>query len=99
MYDGNTSYELVESYPQLLYVPQNLSDEAIEATARQRSMQRIQALTWVHPVTKAPLVRIYVPANICIYIYMYIYIILTLSLTITITIGSLCPAACWHEVQ
>ena len=57
MYDGNNSYEEIPSYPQIIYVPEELSDDDIYRVTAQRSSGRVQALVWIHPTTKTPLLR------------------------------------------
>ena len=43
---GNGEYQLCETYPSLVLVPANLSDEVIEGCVKFRSKRRLPALTW-----------------------------------------------------
>jgi hypothetical protein len=56
----NQSYQLCPSYPRLLVVPTAISDTHLQAGSKQRSIQRIPALTWIHPDNGAALCR-YLP--------------------------------------
>jgi len=53
----NLEYKLCQSYPRLLVVPTSLTDEKIQAAAKWRVHNRIPVLTWLHPLTGAPLCR------------------------------------------
>ncbi|XP_077356277.1 myotubularin-related protein 1a isoform X1 [Festucalex cinctus] len=53
----NTSYQLCDTYPALLVVPANVSDEDIKRVAAFRAKHRIPVLSWLHPESQAALVR------------------------------------------
>ncbi len=55
--DVNVSYKLCGSYPQYIVVPGTLSDGELVAAAGQRSAGRLPALSYLHPLTGAPLCR------------------------------------------
>ena len=57
MSDSNESYELCDTYPHSLYVPDSLKEEDFCIGATQRSMSRAPALVWMHNNSKAPLCR------------------------------------------
>jgi hypothetical protein len=53
----NVSFALCSSYPPLLIVPNEISDENLQLAATERSINRVPALTWIHPITGAALSR------------------------------------------
>ncbi|XP_063059680.1 myotubularin-related protein 1b isoform X2 [Engraulis encrasicolus] len=53
----NSSYELCESYPALLVVPSNITDEDLKRVAGFRAKRRIPVLSWIHPETQAAIIR------------------------------------------
>ncbi|XP_057711483.1 myotubularin-related protein 1a isoform X1 [Corythoichthys intestinalis] len=53
----NASYQLCDTYPSLLVVPTNISDEDIKRAAGFRAKRRIPTLSWIHPESQAALVR------------------------------------------
>lgn len=55
--DVNKYYAVCPTYPFLLVVPRNLSDEHIIKVSRERSACRLPVLTWVHPTNGASLTR------------------------------------------
>ena len=55
--DANEKYQLCPSYPQKLVVPSAISDAHLSISCKQRSAQRIPALTWIHPENGAALCR------------------------------------------
>jgi hypothetical protein len=54
---ANQLYNLCFSYPQMLVVPSAISDAHLAISSKQRSAQRIPALTWIHPDNGAALCR------------------------------------------
>ena len=54
---ANAQYQLCKSYPYLMVVPAQISDETLAACARYRSSNRFPALTWRHPTNGATLSR------------------------------------------
>uniref|UniRef100_A0A3Q2XBK6 phosphatidylinositol-3,5-bisphosphate 3-phosphatase n=1 Tax=Hippocampus comes TaxID=109280 RepID=A0A3Q2XBK6_HIPCM len=53
----NASYQLCETYPAVLVVPANVSDEDIKRVTAFRAKRRIPVLSWLHPESHAALVR------------------------------------------
>lgn len=53
----NCAYMICRSYPALLIVPSSVSDESIRRFCRLYRHNRIPAVTWRHPRTKALLIR------------------------------------------
>ncbi|CAL8098333.1 unnamed protein product [Calicophoron daubneyi] len=53
----NVDYRLSETYPSLLAVPWDVSDELLIECAPHRSRGRIPVLSWLHPESKASLTR------------------------------------------
>ncbi|XP_055085248.1 myotubularin-related protein 1a isoform X1 [Periophthalmus magnuspinnatus] len=53
----NSSYELCDTYPSILVIPTNISDEDIRRVALFRAKHRIPVLSWIHPETQATIVR------------------------------------------
>mmetsp|Transcript_4294 Transcript_4294/g.6421 ORF Transcript_4294/g.6421 Transcript_4294/m.6421 type:complete len:1050 (-) Transcript_4294:88-3237(-) len=56
VYD-NKNFSLCPSYPTSFVVPASVSDKQLEKVARYRSMGRIPAVVWCHPVTGATISR------------------------------------------
>eukprot|EP01136_Pigoraptor_vietnamica_P020730 Opistho-1_new@70005 len=54
---ANARYELSDTYPALLAVPQSVTDGTLVETAHFRKKGRIPALSWLHPKTGASLTR------------------------------------------
>ncbi|CAN0121044.1 unnamed protein product, partial [Laminaria digitata] len=54
---ANKDYGLSSTYPQVLAFPSSLTPAQLAAAAPQRSRSRVPALVWLHPASKAPLVR------------------------------------------
>lgn len=53
----NVDYRLSDTYPALLAVPWDVSDELLTACAPHRSRGRVPVLSWLHPESKASLTR------------------------------------------
>ncbi|KAI1919709.1 phosphatidylinositol-3-phosphatase ymr1 [Ophidiomyces ophidiicola] len=53
----NIDYNLSPTYPALLAVPANISDNTINYASRYRSRARIPALTYLHPVNNCSITR------------------------------------------
>ncbi|TPP60559.1 Myotubularin protein 2 [Fasciola gigantica] len=53
----NADYRLSDTYPALLAVPWEVSDELLTACAPHRSRGRVPVLSWLHPESKASLTR------------------------------------------
>ncbi|GAU97135.1 hypothetical protein RvY_08487 [Ramazzottius varieornatus] len=53
----NQKYELCETYPSVLAVPLNASDELLFGVASFRSRGRLPVLSWIHPVSHATITR------------------------------------------
>lgn len=56
---ANTSYQTCATYPKYLVVPSAISDNHLNTSSKQRSIERIPALTWIHPENGAALCRSY----------------------------------------
>lgn len=56
-YAANASYALCASYPQILVLPRAFDVARLEGVASFRSKARVPVLTWLHPRTKAALLR------------------------------------------
>ncbi|XP_053329601.1 myotubularin [Spea bombifrons] len=54
---ANQSYELCDTYPQLLVVPFDTSDEDLKKVAAFRSRNRIPVLSWMHPDNQSVIMR------------------------------------------
>lgn len=50
-------YRLCDTYPAILAVPWEVTDELLVACAPHRSRGRIPVLSWLHPESKASLTR------------------------------------------
>jgi len=55
--EANSSYQLCSSYPETLGVPSPVQDSALFNAAKPRNNNRLPALSWIHPRTKASLSR------------------------------------------
>eukprot|EP01119_Soliformovum_irregulare_P020386 TRINITY_DN6591_c0_g2_i1.p1 TRINITY_DN6591_c0_g2~~TRINITY_DN6591_c0_g2_i1.p1 ORF type:complete len:640 (-),score=178.11 TRINITY_DN6591_c0_g2_i1:428-2347(-) len=55
--DINHEYVKAKTYPSKIVVPIGMTDEDLDSVFAYRSKGRIPALTWVHPITRAALVR------------------------------------------
>ncbi|KAG8508331.1 Myotubularin [Galemys pyrenaicus] len=53
----NKNYELCDTYPALLVVPYQASDDDLRRVAAFRSRNRIPVLSWIHPENKTVIVR------------------------------------------
>lgn len=53
----NSNYELCDTYPSVLVIPTNISDEDIRRVALFRAKHRIPVLSWIHPESQATIVR------------------------------------------
>ncbi|XP_053313863.1 myotubularin-related protein 2 [Spea bombifrons] len=53
----NDRYDLCDSYPALLAVPVNISDEELKKVAAFRARDRVPVLSWLHPESQAAIVR------------------------------------------
>ncbi|VDP84755.1 unnamed protein product [Schistosoma mattheei] len=53
----NMDYRLCDTYPAILAVPWEVTDELLVACAPHRSRGRIPVLSWLHPESKASLTR------------------------------------------
>jgi len=54
---ANASYQTCPTYPKVLVVPRAISDSHIATSSKQRSINRIPVLTWIHPDNGAALCR------------------------------------------
>uniref|UniRef100_A0A673AX06 phosphatidylinositol-3,5-bisphosphate 3-phosphatase n=1 Tax=Sphaeramia orbicularis TaxID=375764 RepID=A0A673AX06_9TELE len=53
----NNTYELCDTYPSVLVIPTNITDEDIRRVAVFRAKHRIPVLSWIHPESQATIVR------------------------------------------
>lgn len=53
----NENYELCDTYPSLLVVPKNASDEYLRHVAGFRSRGRLPVMSWIHPESQATITR------------------------------------------
>ncbi|NWS46689.1 MTM1 protein, partial [Probosciger aterrimus] len=53
----NEHYGLCDTYPSLLVVPYNATDDDLKKVAAFRSRNRIPVLSWIHPETQAVIMR------------------------------------------
>ncbi|KAJ8313207.1 hypothetical protein KUTeg_009240 [Tegillarca granosa] len=53
----NANFSICRSYPALIVVPQNVTDDSIRKLARTHRQYRFPVITWKHPRTKALLLR------------------------------------------
>ncbi|OQV18473.1 Myotubularin-related protein 13 [Hypsibius exemplaris] len=54
---ANLHYKVCPSYPALIVVPNNISDDAVRSLARHFKETRLPAVVWKHPRTHAVLIR------------------------------------------
>ena len=58
--DINANYDTIPSYPKILIIPSLFLDQSMDSllnVVAQRSRGRIPVLTWLHPISEAPLFR------------------------------------------
>ncbi|XP_059382754.1 myotubularin-related protein 1-like isoform X2 [Carassius carassius] len=53
----NSSYELCETYPALLVLPSNITEDELKRVAAFRAKRRLPVLSWIHPESQAAIVR------------------------------------------
>uniref|UniRef100_A0A8C6U891 phosphatidylinositol-3,5-bisphosphate 3-phosphatase n=1 Tax=Neogobius melanostomus TaxID=47308 RepID=A0A8C6U891_9GOBI len=53
----NSNYDLCDTYPSILVIPTNISDEDIRRVALFRAKHRIPVLSWIHPESQATIIR------------------------------------------
>ncbi|XP_041840776.1 myotubularin-related protein 1a isoform X2 [Melanotaenia boesemani] len=53
----NSSYELCDTYPSILVIPTNISEENLKQVALFRARHRIPVLSWIHPESQAAIMR------------------------------------------
>ncbi|CAG5114831.1 unnamed protein product [Candidula unifasciata] len=53
----NENYQLCDSYPAVLAVPKQATDQDLQKVAEFRSRQRLPALSWIHPESQATITR------------------------------------------
>lgn len=53
----NENYEICDSYPTVLAVPAQATDDDLRAVAAFRSRGRIPVLSWIHPESQATITR------------------------------------------
>lgn len=53
----NENYEICDSYPQILAVPAQVTDDDLRSVASFRSRGRIPVLSWIHPESQATITR------------------------------------------
>uniref|UniRef100_A0A3B5BIC2 phosphatidylinositol-3,5-bisphosphate 3-phosphatase n=1 Tax=Stegastes partitus TaxID=144197 RepID=A0A3B5BIC2_9TELE len=53
----NSTYELCDTYPSILVIPTNFTDDDIKRVSLFRAKHRIPVLSWIHPETQATIVR------------------------------------------
>lgn len=53
----NEKYDFCDSYPQVLAVPAQATDEELTAVAAFRSRGRIPVLSWIHPESQVTITR------------------------------------------
>jgi len=53
----NSSFTVCDTYPATFAVPAEADDSVLEESRKQRSKNRVPALTWLHPETGTPLCR------------------------------------------
>ncbi|KAK7130756.1 hypothetical protein R3I94_016036 [Phoxinus phoxinus] len=53
----NSSYEVCETYPALLVLPSNVTEEELKRVAAFRAKRRFPVLSWIHPESQAAIVR------------------------------------------
>lgn len=53
----NIHYELCDTYPSILVLPNNMTEEEIKQVASFRAKHRIPVLSWIHPESQATIMR------------------------------------------
>uniref|UniRef100_A0A671LDI6 phosphatidylinositol-3,5-bisphosphate 3-phosphatase n=1 Tax=Sinocyclocheilus anshuiensis TaxID=1608454 RepID=A0A671LDI6_9TELE len=53
----NSSYKLCETYPALLVLPSNVTEDELKRVAAFRAKRRFPVLSWIHPESQAAIVR------------------------------------------
>uniref|UniRef100_A0A8C5P7F6 Myotubularin n=1 Tax=Leptobrachium leishanense TaxID=445787 RepID=A0A8C5P7F6_9ANUR len=53
----NERYGLCDTYPALLVVPVNISDEELKRVSNFRARDRVPVLSWIHPESQAAIIR------------------------------------------
>ncbi|XP_055035838.2 myotubularin-related protein 1b isoform X1 [Misgurnus anguillicaudatus] len=53
----NSNYEVCETYPALLVVPSNVTEDELKRVAAFRAKRRFPVLSWIHPESQAAIVR------------------------------------------
>ncbi|CAF93425.1 unnamed protein product, partial [Tetraodon nigroviridis] len=53
----NSGYELCDTYPSILVIPTNITDEEVKQVSLFRAKHRIPVLSWIHPESQATIVR------------------------------------------
>uniref|UniRef100_A0A3B5LAR8 Myotubularin phosphatase domain-containing protein n=1 Tax=Xiphophorus couchianus TaxID=32473 RepID=A0A3B5LAR8_9TELE len=53
----NLHYELCDTYPSILVLPNNMTEEDTERVASFRAKRRLPVLSWIHPESQAAVVR------------------------------------------
>nr|XP_020450592.1 myotubularin-related protein 2-like isoform X4 [Monopterus albus] len=53
----NSTYELCDTYPSILVIPTNITDEEVKRVAVFRAKNRFPVLSWIHPESQATIVR------------------------------------------
>uniref|UniRef100_A0A3Q2NXF2 Myotubularin related protein 1 n=1 Tax=Fundulus heteroclitus TaxID=8078 RepID=A0A3Q2NXF2_FUNHE len=53
----NLHYELCDTYPSILVLPKNMTEEDIKQVASFRAKRRLPVLSWIHPESQATIMR------------------------------------------
>uniref|UniRef100_A0A3Q3KJ79 phosphatidylinositol-3,5-bisphosphate 3-phosphatase n=1 Tax=Mastacembelus armatus TaxID=205130 RepID=A0A3Q3KJ79_9TELE len=53
----NITFELCDTYPSILVIPTNITDEDIKRVSVFRAKHRIPVLSWIHPESQATIIR------------------------------------------
>uniref|UniRef100_UPI00398EBF29 phosphatidylinositol-3,5-bisphosphate 3-phosphatase MTMR2 isoform X1 n=2 Tax=Pristiophorus japonicus TaxID=55135 RepID=UPI00398EBF29 len=53
----NDNYELCDTYPAILVVPENVPEDELKKVATFRSRSRIPVISWIHPESQATITR------------------------------------------
>ncbi|TRY59416.1 hypothetical protein DNTS_004318 [Danionella cerebrum] len=53
----NSGYEMCETYPALLVLPSNVTEDELKRVAAFRAKRRFPVLSWIHPESQAAIVR------------------------------------------
>uniref|UniRef100_A0A1A8P4E8 phosphatidylinositol-3,5-bisphosphate 3-phosphatase n=1 Tax=Nothobranchius pienaari TaxID=704102 RepID=A0A1A8P4E8_9TELE len=53
----NNTYELCDTYPSVLVIPKNFTEEDMKQVALFRAKRRVPVLSWIHPESQATIVR------------------------------------------